>query len=403
MNAETAYTHSTLDPCPNGQVLPEDIAPITYSPEICQLLRRCNYLQIHAASEQVLLQDFCTALTDNNLFSLAWIALTPAHQVEQLTVTAAAGSHSAQLTQQVALWNTAAEHPQKPLAIQELPKVQQPALLFSSDDAAAKTSLAVALKTDTQIFGLLVVYVDSPTGLQASEHSLICELAENLVYGIQTRRLQQAYQVAILEATQQTQKIERVLEDSLAAIAGVLEQRDPYTAGHQTRVAELAVKIGQEMQLNPQQLQALYLSGIVHDLGKIQIPAEILTKPSRLNAVEFALIKQHPETAYQILKNIDFPWPIAELCYQHHELLDGSGYPRQLRDGQILLEARILTVADIVESMSSDRPYRPALGIAKAMDEITLMAPSKLDPTVVSACIAILQRGDYVPNVLEVE
>lgn len=400
MNLESTRTQPSPDAIPavNSDVIA--LAPITYSPRICELFRRCNQLQIHAEAEHALLQEFCIALTADKLFSLAWIALTTSPRIEQLTLTAAAGIHSGQLATLIADWNTAAEHPQKPLFIHEQPKLQQPAFLFCQETVEATASITVPLKTDAQILGVLVVYADSANSLQACEQRIIIELAENLVYGLQARRLQQAYQLAISESTQKTQKLERVLKDSLAAIAGVLEQRDPYTAGHQTRVAELAVKIGQEMHLNTQQLQALYLSGIVHDLGKIQIPAEILTKPSRLNAVEFALIKQHPETGYQILKNIDFPWPIAELCYQHHEFLDGSGYPRQLRDEQILLEARILTVADIVESMSSDRPYRPALGIAKAMDEITLMAPSKLDPLVVRACIAILQRGDFIPNVL---
>jgi HD-GYP domain-containing protein (c-di-GMP phosphodiesterase class II) len=196
-------------------------------------------------------------------------------------------------------------------------------------------------------------------------------------------------------------KLEKALEDTLAALAAVLEQRDPYTAGHQKHVGLLAVLIGKELGFDASSLHALNLAAIVHDLGKIQVPVEILTKPARLNAAEFGLIKQHPLVGYNILKTIDFPWPIADIVVQHHESLDGSGYPFGLKGEQILPEARVLTVADIVESMSSDRPYRAALGIDAAIAEITRLRGSKLDADVVDACVRVLRRGEYSPHFLE--
>ncbi len=152
--------------------------------------------------------------------------------------------------------------------------------------------------------------------------------------------------------------------------------------------------------MTKERLHSLSLAAIVHDLGKIQVPVEILTKPARLNAAEFALVKRHPQAGYEILKAIDFPWPIADIVVQHHEYLDGSGYPYGLKGEQILPEARVLTVADIVESMSADRPYRAALGIDAAIAEIMRLRGSKLDAEVVHACVRVLKRGEFTPNVL---
>lgn len=212
--------------------------------------------------------------------------------------------------------------------------------------------------------------------------------------------IRQQSEAAIRARAAQAGKLEKALEDTLTALSAVLEQRDPYTAGHQKHVAMLAVLIGKELGFGKDQLHALSLASIVHDLGKIQVPVEILTKPAHLSAAEFALVKQHPLVAYNILKTIDFPWPIADIVVQHHESLDGSGYPYGLQGDQILPEARVLTVADIVESMSSDRPYRAALGIDAAITEITRLRGSKLDGKVVDACVRVLRRGEYSPSLL---
>jgi len=160
------------------------------------------------------------------------------------------------------------------------------------------------------------------------------------------------------------------LEETVKSLALAAEKRDPYTAGHQMRVDTLACAIATEMGLPEKQIEGLHFAALLHDIGKISLPSEYLAKPARLSAQERAIIKCHTEVGYEILKNIPFPWPVAEIVYQHHEHLDGSGYPRGITDKEILLEAKILTVADVVEAMSSHRPYRPSLGLETALDEI---------------------------------
>ena len=183
------------------------------------------------------------------------------------------------------------------------------------------------------------------------------------------------------------------MEGTIHTIAATVEARDPYTAGHQTRVANLAAAIAQEMKLTDDQIEGIRMAGIIHDLGKINIPAEILSKPGKLSKLEFSLIKTHPQNGFDLLKEIEFPWPIAEMVLQHHEKMDGSGYPQGLKGDEIMIEARILDVADIVEAMSSHRPYRPAHGIEKALAQIKQDKGTLLDPDVVNACLKIFKEG----------
>ena len=187
-----------------------------------------------------------------------------------------------------------------------------------------------------------------------------------------------------------TERINGVLEGTIETLALVVEARDPYTSGHQKRVAEIAVAIAEDMGLSKGQVRGLYLASIIHDLGKIQVPSEILSKPGKLTYFEFEMIKCHPETAYNLLKDIDFPWPVAEIIYQHHERIDGSGYPRKLKGDSISIEAKILGVADVVEAMSSHRPYRAAFPKDTALAEIEKNKGVLYDPAVVEACLKVL-------------
>jgi len=189
------------------------------------------------------------------------------------------------------------------------------------------------------------------------------------------------------------ERLQRTLEGIIEALGAAIELRDPYTAGHQQRVGELAVAIAEEMGLPTDKVEAIRYAALVHDIGKLAVPAEILAKPSALTDTESALIKFHPQQAYEILKGIDFPWPVADIVLQHHERLDGSGYPQGLKGEELVLEARILAVADVVEAMSSHRPYRPALGIDAALDEIRKSKGKLYDPDVVDACLAAFKGG----------
>ncbi len=200
-------------------------------------------------------------------------------------------------------------------------------------------------------------------------------------------------------------KLKDNLFDAVATLAAIVERRDPYTAGHQFRVTQLAVAIAKELQLSQQQVEGIHLASIVHDVGKNQIPAEILTRPGRLSQLEFDLIKVHPQNGYEILKHIDFPWPVAQAVLQHHERLDGSGYPQALKNDEILLEARIIAVADVVEAMFSDRPYRHGLGIEKALEEIEQGSDKIYDAEVVRCCLKLFEENRFQfsdINVMEV-
>jgi len=188
-------------------------------------------------------------------------------------------------------------------------------------------------------------------------------------------------------------RYKNLFEGMLLSLGKLTEVRDPYTSGHQQRVADLAAAIAQRMGLDPDRIEGIYAAGVLHDIGKLTIPAEILTKPAELNELEYSLVKVHPQTGYDILKEIEFPWPLPEMVLQHHERLDGSGYPRGLSGDDIMLEARILAVADVVEAMSSFRPYRPALGMDEALAEIKKGAGTLYDERVVAACIEVIEDG----------
>ena len=190
-------------------------------------------------------------------------------------------------------------------------------------------------------------------------------------------------------------RLQRALVQTIQAIAVTIEKRDPYTAGHQQRVAELAMAIADELGLDKERIEGLRLGALIHDIGKIYVPAEFLNRPGHLSTTEFEIIQSHPEMGYDIVKGIEFPWPVAEMVVQHHERLNGSGYPHGLTGNQILLEARILSVADVVEAMASHRPYRAALPLEMALTEIETHKGDRYDPEVVDACLRLFREQGF--------
>lgn len=197
------------------------------------------------------------------------------------------------------------------------------------------------------------------------------------------------------------QKLQMLLEKTVNILALAVEMRDPYTAGHQRQVAKLACAIAQELGFPATRIDGLRLAAIVHDVGKLYVPAEILSKPGRLTETEFSLIKAHSQLGYDLLRKIDFPWPVAEMVLQHHERVNGSGYPQHLSGQQILPEALILGVADVVEAMSSHRPYRPAHGTGRALQEIAQQRCTLYDPQVVDACLRLFYEKNFAFDVIE--
>lgn len=197
------------------------------------------------------------------------------------------------------------------------------------------------------------------------------------------------------ELQQSLERLRRMIGGAVLAIGKMVEKRDPYTSGHQQRVAELSRAIGKEMGLAGERLEGLFMASVIHDIGKISLPAEILSKPAHLNTMERSLVQTHPQAGYDILQTIDFPWPVADIVLQHHERLNGSGYPRHLAGDAILEEARIVGVADVVETMSSHRPYRPSLGLKRAIEEIAAQRGVLYDPRAVDACIALIEEERF--------
>jgi len=197
----------------------------------------------------------------------------------------------------------------------------------------------------------------------------------------------------ITERKEAEERLNIAFEGTIKVISDILEVRDAYTAGHQRRVAQLAIEIAHKLNLSKEKEKGLEVASSIHDLGKIIVPAQILSKPTELTDLEFSYIKQHPIVGYEVLKGIDFPWPIADIVHQHHERLDGSGYPQGLESEEIMEEANILAVADVVEAMSSQRPYRPSLGMKAALDEIKDKKGKLYDPKVVESCIEVIKSG----------
>jgi PAS domain S-box-containing protein len=198
------------------------------------------------------------------------------------------------------------------------------------------------------------------------------------------------------EKLQQTlESLKKAVGTTIGVLVAALEARDPYTSGHQSRSAHLACAIAMEMSLSEDKIEGINMAGTIHDIGKLSIPAEILTKPSKLTELEFSLVKEHSQSGYDMLKEVESPWPLAEIVYQHHERMDGSGYPRKLKGDEILLEARILAVADVVEAIASHRPYRPSLGLVAALEEINKNKGILYDDTVADACLRLFREKGY--------
>ncbi len=212
------------------------------------------------------------------------------------------------------------------------------------------------------------------------------------LYAVDITRRHRA-EVAAREAGQ---RLLHSLEQTIEMLARAIEKRDPSTFGHQNRVARIAAAIAAEMGLECDRIEGLRLGATIHDIGKLHMPAELLTRPGKLRAIELELIRQHPLTGYEIVKDVAFPWPVAQMVLQHHERMDGSGYPNGLAGEAILLEARILAVADVVDGLSMHRPYRAALGPTAALQEIERMRGRWLDPQAVDACLRLVREKGFV-------
>jgi putative nucleotidyltransferase with HDIG domain len=265
-----------------------------------------------------------------------------------------------------------------------------PALALFAPFAAKhglRSKVAVPLKDAAGTLGALVI-LDAADEFDEGAIPVLRELATDLTFGIRTLRIRNEHGAAL-------HQLEQNMESTVQAIGRAVEFRDPYTSGHQHRVAKLAGAIGQEMELSRDEVRAIRIASLVHDVGKIYVPAEILTKPGDLSKLEFDLIKIHAQAGAEILESIEFPWPVAKTVRQHHERLDGSGYPDSLRGDDILLSARVIAVADVMESMMTHRPYRPAHSVQDALAELGAGRGRLYDARAVDACVKLFKQFSF--------
>lgn len=248
--------------------------------------------------------------------------------------------------------------------------------------------LALPLINVGEVLGVLSICSRDPQSFKDDEVHVLERLASDLSYGLKNLRVD-------AERRQSGEQLRRNLQETIGVIAATVESRDPYTAGHQRRVAQLSKAIAQEMGLPVEDVDGIGFGALIHDVGNMQVPAGILARPGKLSKAEFELIKAHPLIGFEILKDIHLPWPVAAYIHQHHERLDGSGYPQGLKGNEIALGARIIAIADVVEAMMSHRPYRPRLTLDDALTEIEEHRGQKYDPAAVDACLALWRTGRF--------
>jgi len=363
-----------------------------------------------ARTAQGLLQSICEAITAQSVYVLAWVGIAEDDAEKNIRVAASAGSALAYLNGLHLTWSEDAASGRGPAGIcirTDTVQILEDAKTSPAFDlwrerarkVGIRSCVSIPLRIEEGWHGALSVYSVRPRAFEIAPIEVFQHLAEQIVHGIRALEHKQLLDVERrhLEVTQK--HLTDALAASVSAMVTAMEMRDPYTAGHETRTADIAYAIGKEMGWPEGRLQGLRMAAMVHEIGKISIPSEILNKAARLSEAEFALVKGHPESSYEILKDIPFTWPVAEIVHQHHEKLDGSGYPRGLKGDEILAEARVLTVADIVEAMASARPYRKGLGLKVALAEIESLAGKQLDAEAVRICAALFrERRLIVPG-----
>lgn len=369
-----------------------------------QVISAINDELIHATDVQALLDSVCRITVDAGGYALAWVGKLEYAPIKRVTLVSQHGC-AGNMEELDIRWDDSI-YGQGPTG--RAVKTRQTQVINQIPDASSLEPWRAAIAArgfgsgiwlplvhQDDVLGTLTIYAHEQNAFSLTEVALLEELAGDLAFGIAsiTARAERD-RIRIANDKYQAQ-LQRSLVTSIQTLSTMLEMRDAYTAGHQHRVAMLSEAIARELGLDEHRIEGLRLAASVHDVGKIRVPSEILNKPGRLEDVEFSLIKLHPKTGYEILKDVEFPWPIARIVHEHHERMDGTGYPRGLRGDETLLESHIVMVADVVEAMTSHRPYRPGLGLTAALAEIRSHRGSWYDPAVVDACLAVFNSGKF--------
>lgn len=351
---------------------------------------------VRATDESQLIGEVCSAAVDAGGYRMAWVGVVDHDDECLVRPIANAGFENGYLTTIRISWNAEDPRGNGPVGravrsgtAQVVRDVLTDPTFIWREHALARGFRSVAclplIDRDENAFGVFAIYASEPDAFDERELDLLQGLAEDLSYGIEGLRERQRTQAVEQSLVESYAALNGMTHDVVEAMGRIVEARDPYTQGHEQRVAQLVRLIAEEMGLDEVDITSIEMAALLHDIGKLRIPAEILTKPGALSTAEFNLIKEHPLQGYEILRGIAFPWPIADIVAQHHERIDGSGYPAALKGDEISLAARILSVADVLEAMASHRPYRSSLGLICAMNELKEQSDA-YDAEVVDAC-----------------
>ena len=360
-----------------------------------------------ARSTDGLLQTICEAITKESAYVLAFVGIAEDGADKNIRIAAAAGSALGYLDGLHLSWSEDDPWGRGPggLCIRsnelQIMEDTETSPIFNDWRERARrfgirSSVSIPLRIEAGWQAVLGVYSASHRAFETAPVEIFKSLGEQIVHGVDALEHKQLLNAERMHLEKTQKHLTDALAASVSAMVTAMEMRDPYTAGHESRTAEIVYAIGKEMGWDDGRLQGLRMAAMVHDIGKISIPAEILNKQGRLSAAEYELVKVHPESGYAILKDIPFDLPIADIVRQHHEKLDGSGYPLGLKGEKILPESRVLAVADIVEAMASPRPYRKALGLKVALEEIEKNAGTLLDAKVVRICTTLFRTKRLV-------
>jgi PAS domain S-box-containing protein/putative nucleotidyltransferase with HDIG domain len=367
-------------------------------------LSACNEVLVRATDETQLLNEMCKQIVEAGGYRMAWVGLVECDGEHRIRRAAQAGciagfrdTHLAQVKGEGDWCPTIRAARTGTVQIVEDISADSTFPLWREEvlRLGVLSCLALPLLQDSQVLGSLTLYSAEAATFSRDELDLLTELAADTSFGISTLRMRKERDHYQLEHLKSAERLKEALIGTIRAIALTVEKRDPYTAGHQSRVADLAAAIAGELGLDADHIEGMKLGAMIHDIGKIYVPAEILNRPGRLSEHEFGMIKTHPEVGYDIIKDVKFPWPVALMVLQHHERMDGSGYPKGLKGEEIILEARILAVADVMEAITAHRPYRPALGFDKALAEVDAKRGQLYDPNVVDACLRLFREKGY--------
>ena len=369
-------------------------------------------LRTNDRKDQLLL-GVCQSIVSQKPYELAWVGFREEDDSKTISLQAQAGSKVDYTDHLEVSWAEdsplglgpagACVRTGKPVIIKDSAKeaVLAP-VLERAVSFGLQSIMAVPIFNDPRpLIGVLLVYATVPNAFGKIEVALFEGLADDISIGLRNIERQQSLDDEISKREAAQQQLGDALRATIEAMSRTMESRDPYTAGHQARVASISVALAEKLGWSQNDKEGLYLAAMVHDIGKVGVPADILTKPSVLTPLEMQLVQQHVELGYQILKDIPFPWPIAEMVRQHHERLDGSGYPRKLKADQILQGAKVLAVADTIESMGTHRPYRPALGLSVALEQIQRESGVSLDSEVVSAAFTLAKGDNALQAILD--